>query len=73
MTQWQDISTAPKGRDSKGKLIQVLLIGRYPSNGQWTDIVHSWWNDYEESWARWRHSFPPTHFQLATVPDPPTE
>lgn len=73
--RWRPIETAPKERDAAGRLQQALLIGRYPSNGYYTDIVQGWWCDgppgEEGGWERWRHAFPPSHWM--PVPAPPAQ
>lgn len=53
-----------------------LLAARYPRNGQMTDVVEGWWvpgfQDQPASWARWQHSFPPTHYApIPPLPVPP--
>jgi hypothetical protein len=64
---WQPIETAP--RDGT----QVLLIARYPTNVAWSDQYHSWWYTRavteDVHWARWPHSFLPTHWR--PLPAPP--
>ena len=64
--QWFPISTAP--RDGTA----VLLIGRYPNNRGWSDIYQSWLQaDWADHWARWPHSFAPTHWM--PLPAPPSD
>ena len=76
--QWRPIEKAPKGRDESGQIQEVLLIGPYPGGDPrskggglvWSNIVHSWYEE-EEGWARWEHSFGPTHFMI--LPKPPED
>lgn len=64
---WQPIETAPQDGT------QVLLIARYPTNVAWSDQYHSWWHTRavteDVHWARWPHTFPPTHWR--PLPAPP--
>lgn len=71
---WQPIETARRQtRDADGKMIYVQLIGRYPNrtgSDGWTDVVgQSWWDG--QWWARWSHSFLPTHWR--PLPAPPAQ
>jgi hypothetical protein len=60
--QWRPIETAP--HDAR---VTVLLIGRYPNGNGWSDIYQGWsqppyGKGWATHWARWPHSFPPTHW-----------
>lgn len=68
---WRTIDSAPKDRHEP-----VLLIAKYPHGEGWSDVYHSWSQaPYGEGWAvhwaRWPHSFPPTHWM--PLPAPPSE
>ena len=59
---WQPIETAPTDRQ------MVMLIARYPTGTDWTDI-HNGWRNSDGDWTRWTHNFPPTHWM--PLPSPP--
>lgn len=62
---WRDIASAPKDRRQP-----ILLIARYPTGRDWTDIYHCWWDDI--CWARWPHrDFGPTHWMPVVLPGAP--
>lgn len=60
LSEWRPIEGAPK--DRRG----VALIAPYPTQG-WSDARIGWWDG--DAWARWPHSFPPTHW--TPLPPPP--
>jgi hypothetical protein len=67
---WQPIDSAPTDRR-----VEVLLIARYPNGETWSDTYHSWaqapyGGDWATHWARWPHSFGPTHWM--PLPAPPS-
>ena len=59
---WKPIEIAPPDRQ------MVMLIARYPTGTDWTDIYNGWRNS-DGDWTRWPHNFPPTHWM--PLPSPP--
>ena len=69
MPEWLPIEDAPKGRSVDDRMQTVLIVGRYPMNGERTDIIESWWDHIDGKWMRWKHQFAPSHFMVP--PDVP--
>lgn len=61
--EWRPIETElPPERKT------ILLIARYPTIDLWSDAWVAWLEKDKKTWARWPHSFPPTHWRPLTAP-----
>lgn len=69
VSEWMPIAHAPKGRSVDDRMQTVLIVGRYPMNGERTDIIESWWDTIDGKWVRWKHPFEPSFFMVP--PDVP--